>query len=643
MDNPTDSPISPPLAGMIFAAAAGRGILRGSRVAVMDRLTDLAEGLLPPEGLLPALSAAPKANRPLSLRDIGETFLAGRLLPIETARRRGCFYSPEPIIDSILDLIWDGIFPDGVSASVKTKKICDPALGCGFFFLRLAERLSIASSDRLRAIRRWAAVSLFGIDIDAPALFLAKVALWLALSDRKEEFIPPPTNFRLGDSLVGPAFGERPDPVWAANSGVKPAIDWTTAFPEVARAGGFDAVIGNPPYEVLTHFRRQPELASLARNLRRSGWYRDSLRGQVDLYRCFIERGLALLRPGGILSLIVPLSLARSAAALPLRRRLLEREAGGDWLLFREGDRIFPGVTQSLCVFRAIRQGGAAARLRIRSNTGIEEWSLKAIRDNDDFILPFPGEDVELVHWLKRNYPIFLGEVVDMRVGEVDQTVYRDCMLRDGTVLLARGEHLQPFRLNLVPNPGRARFLDLKRFLERKGKMADGIVQRAKRFRVFQLGIRNMQSRPRLVAAIAPPGVHAGNSLNVLIPKGDWPIESLAGLLNSRLLDRLFRFASGNNNINLSEVRRLPFPADPDPALALEVAREYRFAALTAETNPADLPEARRRLDRVVEDFYRLPEAHRAALEREARPAGKNRPSATAIPVRQSRQDRPPD
>ena len=645
MDKPADSPdspVSPFLAGLIFSAAAGRGILRGNRAAIMDRLADLADGLLPPGGLLPALSAAPEANRPPALRKIGEAFLAGRRLPIETARRRGCFYTPGPIIDSILDLVWDGIFPAGVSAGTKRKRICDPALGCGFFFLRLVERLSDSCPDRLRAIRCWAAGSLFGADIDAPALFLAKVALWLALSDRKEEFVPPPANFRLGDSLLGPAFGERSALVPAAGSGGKPIIDWVEVFPEAAQGGGFDAVIGNPPYEVLTHFRRQPELEALARVLRRSGWYRDSLKGQVDLYRCFVERGLALLRPGGMLSLVVPLSLARSAAALPLRRRLVEREAAGDWLFFREGDRIFPGVAQSLCVFRAIRQGGEAARLRIRSGGRNEEWSLEAIRDEGGLVLPFPGEDGELVRWLKRNCPAFLGEAADMRVGEVDQTLYRDCMSQDGTVLLARGEHLRAFRLNLVPEPGRARFLDLKRFLERKGKTADAVVRRAERFRVFQLGIRNMQSRPRLVAAIAPPGVHAGNSLNVLVPKGDLPIECLAGLLNSRLLDRLFRFASGNNNINLSEVRRLPFPADPDPALALAAAREYRSAVLAAETNPADLPEARRRLDRAVEDFYRLPEAHRATLEREARPAGKNRPQAAAIPARQNRRDRPP-
>jgi hypothetical protein len=336
----------------------------------------------------------------------------------------------------------------------------------------------------------------------------------------------------------------------------------------------------------------------------------------VDLYRCFVERSLALLRPGGALSLVVPLSLARSAAALPLRRRLLEEEAAGDWLVFGEGDRAFPGVTQSVCIFRAWRGGGPARKVRVGYGGGSGEWDLAEAEDwgGGELILPAPGDrDRELSDWFRHNRHVTLGEAVDMRVGEVDQTIYRDCMLdQAGDCLLARGEHLSPFRLDVDPIPGRARFLDRERFLARKGRAAAACAQRAARARVAQLGIRNMRSRPRLVAALAPPGVYLGNSLNACLPKAGLPLECLAGLLNSRLLDWLFRRISGNNNINLHEMRRLPFPVDPDPEASRAVADAYRECA---DADSGALPAARGELDRAVEDFYRLPPAPREALD----------------------------
>ncbi|MDR1518607.1 MAG: Eco57I restriction-modification methylase domain-containing protein, partial [Planctomycetota bacterium] len=526
-----------------------------------------------------------------------------------------------PLIDQILDLVWDRLFPGGFPGGGDGKNICDPALGCGYFPLRLVERLLAGHPSRLPDIRRWAANHLYGADSDAGALFMAKTLLWLALSGRGEEFIPPPGRFRLGDSLLGPGFAGIPGFGTAAHPDGAPIVDWPAAFPEIAAGGGFDIMVGNPPYEALTNFRRRPERERLARALRQSGHYRYSLHGQVNLYRCFIERALDLLRPGGVLALVVPLSLARDASSLPLRRRLLESEAADDWSFFPESDRLFAGVTQSLCVFRAVRGGGGAGKLRIRQGGAVREWSLaKKNAWGGDPILPFPDEaENDLCAWLRSHCRTSLGEAADLRVGEVDQTVYRDCMLaEDSGCLLARGTHLSPFRLDLDPAPGKARFLDRERFLAMRGGMAEAVAGRAARFRVVQLGIRNMLSRPRLIAALAPPGVFIGNSLNVLVPKGGLPLESLAGLLNSRLLDRLFRLGSGNNNINLAEVRRLPFPEHPDPVLALAVADAYRLCAAFAKDAPADLADARGRLDAAVEDFYRLPADLRKILAGQA-------------------------
>jgi hypothetical protein len=100
---------------------------------------------------------------------------------------------------------------------------------------------------------------------------------------------------------------------------------WELEFPEVffdARGtrhsrSGFDAVIGNPPWEVL-----RGDAAALCFH-RTSGVYSSSIGGHGNLYQLFAERAIALLRPAGRLGLVLPSGLATDHGAAPLRRRLL--------------------------------------------------------------------------------------------------------------------------------------------------------------------------------------------------------------------------------------------------------------------------------------------------------------------------------
>ncbi len=599
-------PIAPPIARLLIRTAEAKGILGGRREAILARLGELGRDLFPRDGaFFASLFAGGKgedaAARP---RDVGEAFWREAFASGERRRLEGSYYTPLPVIDRILNLVRNvHVLGDRLPGG-ESRTLCDPAMGCGFFLLRVVESLALRHPGRMAAVREWAGSRLFGVDLDAGAVFMARALLWLALSDTREEFVPRAENFRQGDSLLGPAFGST-----TGNMGIA-GLDWSAAFPAAAAEGGFDMIVGNPPYEVLTNFSRRPERSRLAWALRRSGYYRDSLTGQINLHRCFIERSLDLLKPGGVLSLIVPLSLARDAAALPLRRRLLEEHAAADWVFYGERERVFPGVTQSACVFMAVKGAGAAGELRLESEGERRVMPAADLRKFGGGALAIPviGQKGDrLVRWLLSNCPGRLEEAAEMRVGEVDQTVYRDCMLDgDGGCLLARGTHLSPFLLDVRPVPGRSRFLDLPRFLEMKGASAEACRRRAETWRVVQLGIRNMHSRPRLVAALAPPGVYLGNSLNVYAPKDGLPPEFLAGMLNSRLLDWLFRLSSGNNNINLREMRPLPFPSRPGANHVRAVAEAYRQCARAAKKG-VGLVAARRALDEAVENCYGVP------------------------------------
>ena len=133
---------------------------------------------------------------------------------------------------------------------------------------------------------------------------------------------------------------------------------WQFEFPEAFfdRAGtpvsepGFDAVIGNPPWEMLRGDRggtidraRAKQTASdLITFARGSGLYRLQGDGHANLYQLFLERALQLTRRRGRIGLVLPSGLLTDHGAAPLRRALLERTRIDTFAAFDNGERIFP-------------------------------------------------------------------------------------------------------------------------------------------------------------------------------------------------------------------------------------------------------------------------------------------------------------
>jgi hypothetical protein len=174
-----------------------------------------------------------------------------------------------------------------------------------------------------------------------------------------------------GDSAPpGKAFPDLTDAVLGRTSALPPALSaawlqraadigreqrffhWTLEFPEVfyeedgrpRRNGGFDAVLGNPPWDML----RADDAASttpvrnMGRFVRSAGIYQASGSGHVNLYQLFVERSLGLLRSGGRLGLVVPSGLAVDHGGSDLRRELLHRADTDTILGFDNRGGIFP-------------------------------------------------------------------------------------------------------------------------------------------------------------------------------------------------------------------------------------------------------------------------------------------------------------
>lgn len=187
-----------------------------------------------------------------------------------------------------------------------TLRVCDPACGSGAFLVQAYEclagfyeqvidELCALDGDRHEALheetsRRILRDNLHGVDLSGEAVEITQLALWLRTAKRGQTLEDLAAQVRVGNSLVEDV---KVDPR---------AFDWRAEFPDIMRDGGFDCIIGNPPYVKLQNFRKDSPLVA-AHLVDR---YRSARTGNFDMYLPFIERGLELLKPGGRLGFIAP-------------------------------------------------------------------------------------------------------------------------------------------------------------------------------------------------------------------------------------------------------------------------------------------------------------------------------------------------
>ena len=130
--------------------------------------------------------------------------------------------------------------------------------------------------------------NLFGVDINEESVEIAQLALWLRTAKPQRKLSSLSKNIKCGNSLIS-------EPAIAGDK----AFDWEKEFPQVFAKGGFDVVIGNPPYV---------NIANITSKIERS-YYQSkykTVKNKCDLYSIFIEKSQDLLKPNGLLGFIFP-------------------------------------------------------------------------------------------------------------------------------------------------------------------------------------------------------------------------------------------------------------------------------------------------------------------------------------------------
>ncbi len=195
--------------------------------------------------------------------------------------------------------------------------------------------------------------NIYGVDLDRAAVEVTQLSLYLkmlegenrtTLERERELFaeavaILPPLhdNIKCGNSLIASDFSIVPEDLVRVN-----AFDWPVQFAPIMKAGGFNAIIGNPPYIRIQGFP-EDQIAYFGNNYR-------AATGNYDIYVNFVERGLNLLSKTGRLGMILPNKFFRTDYGLGLRTLLGEQKAVAGIIDFG-AEQVFDATTYTCLLF----------------------------------------------------------------------------------------------------------------------------------------------------------------------------------------------------------------------------------------------------------------------------------------------------
>jgi type I restriction-modification system DNA methylase subunit len=238
-------------------------------------------------------------------------------------KEQGIYYTPKFVTQYAVDQTVGQFLKDHHSRGIADIRILDPACGSGSFLIRAYDALlnhhasekgctvvELGQTDRLPILRS----SVFGVDLDIQAVEIARLNLLLRSLARRETLPTLADNIKQGNSLIS-GTPEELKQYFGRHYQKKIPFDWEGEFKETMARGGFDIVIGNPPYGA--DFDEQ-DRRYIEDHYPRSKDNKNSA-------MVFIERGLSLTKEGGYFSFIVPKSLAYSQKWLAARKHIAER------------------------------------------------------------------------------------------------------------------------------------------------------------------------------------------------------------------------------------------------------------------------------------------------------------------------------
>jgi type I restriction-modification system DNA methylase subunit len=233
-------------------------------------------------------------------------------------KEQGIYYTPTYVVDYIVrNTLGEKLNEKKID--VEKIKVLDPACGSGSFLIKAFDVLNeyyeknedygqtkfdSKTSIPYKIKERILQSNIFGVDLDKQAVEIAQLNLLLKIAEKGKKLPLLKQNIKMGNSLI-----DSEDV-----SGSK-AFNWEKEFKEIMSEGGFDVIIGNPPYVDI----KQLDPRIVAHLFKKY----DTVENRMNLYSTFVEKALALLKSGGLFGFIIPNSLLYNESYTKIRKLLL--------------------------------------------------------------------------------------------------------------------------------------------------------------------------------------------------------------------------------------------------------------------------------------------------------------------------------
>lgn len=521
-------------------------------------------------------------------------------------KSHGVVYTPPTLVSSLLSLVFDEL----AASQSKSPTFLDPSCGTGNFLVEAyrdmlkLKQTPLAAKARIDLLKS----SLFGCDIDAQAVDIAKRRLWEAALEDTGEWVSfskfPNSNFAVGSALSLLADDD-PDHLLP---GLGRKLWLSSVFGQK-----FDVIIGNPPYGKI-------RLTTTERN-----YFARSLYGHANTYGLFLHLGIEMLNPGGLLGYVLPASMLSGLYFQNLRKLIAEACSIRALVQFDQREKLFESVLQEVMLLVLQRESVTqpykvrVATIKHQDQMSDLSASLREVRNTSVLrrsggylLFHLPTQDgVEAIHekYEKEGTPLS-----DPMVGYAAKTgpiVWNRLkpMLRDekseDTLPLLWANNVGCF--SFTPSGNRdQRFGHLLLNDRTRALITRGPCLLAQRTTA-------KEQRRRIIAAYPlewqqlTGSFFVENHLNLIAPvKGasPLPVEYILALLNSRLFDFIFRAFNGNTQVSATELNVLRF-AVSDPSSIEEVVK---LVCLAQENRDAisQFSELIESIDQIVYRLYGL-------------------------------------
>jgi type I restriction-modification system DNA methylase subunit len=408
----------------------------------------------------------------------------------EVRKAGGVYYTPTYIVEYIVKNTVGKLCEGKTPRQINSLRILDPACGSGSFLLGAYQYLLNYHRDwyqkddprkhpqeiyqgyggqwylTTREKKRILLNNIYGVDIDPQAVEVTKLSLLLKVLEGenqdtlerqiklfKERALPDlGSNVKCGNSLIGPDFysvGAGHDlPLFDKEEAYRiNAFDWEKEFPEIMKRGGFDAVIGNPPYiRIQTMKEWAPvEVETYKKN------YSSASKGNYDIYVVFVERGLNLLNKTGRLGFILPHKFFNAQYGEPLRAVLSKGKHLADVVHFGD-QQVFTGATNYTCLLFLDKGGTKQCHfIKVddlttwRINGESTEGKIPATKITSSEWNFTVGKGAELFETLNK-MPVKLGDIAEKIAQGIrtsaNEVYVLDLVLESGKLIVAHSKQL---------------------------------------------------------------------------------------------------------------------------------------------------------------------------------------------------------